>query len=256
MQYVHIVIATFKSNYSKLNQQGENNNKKSNHKVKFRIFIKLQINKFKKLFYKIDDVVGYKIVILIFVACLFFIRLYTNNAQVSHIPISVIPNHIEDPSIQIKDVPTIPVKYPKNYFSLPNGTVLFKNPYYLNGLGELKIDNGTDMDAMAKLVYSPINKSICAVYIKAKSVYTIPEISDGEYMLYFTHGQNWDNINKKFLKNKAYSKFEDNFEFITKEQTKYNGVETIYSTFEITLHPVISGTANTDEINAEEFEKL
>ncbi|MCL5775114.1 MAG: hypothetical protein M1333_02785, partial [Patescibacteria group bacterium] len=44
------------------------------------------------------------------------------------------------------------VKDPKDYVSLANGTIFSKNSYYLKGLGQLEIDNGTKSDAIAKLV--------------------------------------------------------------------------------------------------------
>ena len=76
------------------------------------------------------------------------------------------------------------------------------NPYYLDGLGELKINNGTDRDAVFKLVNTDIGKSIFTVYIKSKNIYRIKKICDGTYKLFFNIGQNWDKTSKRFLVNK------------------------------------------------------
>jgi hypothetical protein len=153
-------ISTNKSNYnSQTNQHSTSNNEKNNHKIKFASFLKLQFLKFKKLFSRNRTyVVGYnkqdryKKIILIVVAILFFIGLYTKNTRAPEpsTPISVIPSSTENATIQTTKSAPIQVKDPKTYFSLPNGSVLSQNFYYLNGLGKLQIKNGTSLDAIAK----------------------------------------------------------------------------------------------------------
>ena len=142
----------------------------------------------------------------------------------------------------------------KDYYSLPNGTIINSNPYYLDGLGEFKIDNGTDRDAVVKLVNTDIEKSVFTVYVKSKNIYRIKKICDGTYKLLFNIGQDWDKINKRFTVNNSYSKFRKLYNFETHEQTYYDKIETKYSTFEITLHSVIGGSAKTDNIDPKEFE--
>jgi len=144
----------------------------------------------------------------------------------------------------------------KEYNSLPNGTLLNSVPLYLKGLGQLKIENGINFDAVVKLVRSYPRKSIYTVYIKAKSTYKIIGISNGIYNLYFTHGKDWDKENQKFLISRSYSKFEDDFNFTTRDVTKYNGVYEKYSIYEITLHPVLGGSAKTDTISENEFSQF
>jgi len=148
------------------------------------------------------------------------------------------------------------LKPPREYISLPNGTMINSVPLYLNGLGELKIDNGTNMDTLAKLVKSYPRKSVYTVYIKAKSIYKMTGISDGYYDLYFAHGQDWDKVNQKFLVNTSYSKFEDNFNFVTKDEYLSNSINTRYTIFEVTLHPVLGGSAETDKVSENEFNQF
>ena len=220
-------ISTNKSNYnSQTNQHSASNHEKNNHKIKFASFLKLQFLKFKKLFSRNKVyVVGYnkqdkyKKIILIFVAILFFIGLYTKNTRAPEpsIPISVIPNSAENNTIQTtKNAPT-QIKDPKTYFSLPNGSVLSQNSFYINGLGELKIKNGTSLDAIAKLVNTTVNKSIFTVYIKANSTYTISKVKDGNYKLFFNLGNDWDTSIKAFTVNSGYEVFEELFDFTTRE---------------------------------------
>jgi len=189
-------IYTNKSNYySQTNQRSASNDEKSNIKNKLTSFLKLQIGKFKKLLSRNKVyVVGhnkqdrYKIFILIFIAFLFFIGLYTEEAR---IPVS-------------------------NPISVPNGSVLSQNSYYINGFGELQIKNGN-------------------------------------YKLFFNLGNDWDSEIKAFTVNSGYEVFEDLFDFTTGEHKEGDYIRTEYSTFEVTLNPVIGGSAETENVSMEEF---
>jgi len=182
------------------------------------------------------------------------IKKQSNNTYIIHIPapVSVIPSN-ENSSVELNDTSTIQTKDSKTYVSLPNGTVLSKSSYYLKGLGQLKIDNGTNLDAIAKLVNASTNKSIFTVYIKAKNTYSISKISDGNFKLFFNLGNDWDTEIKAFMVNSGYKVFEENFDFTTSEYEEGDYVHTQYATFSVTLNPVIGGQAKTDEINAIEF---
>ena len=128
-------------------------------------------------------------------------------------------------------------------FSLDNGTILKKNNSYLSGYGELKIENGTSLDAVAKLVRD--GTSVLTVYIKANNTYTIADISDGVYWLAFTQGVDWDSDSQNFKRNVQYSAIEDTFNFIT--------FTLEYTIFEVTLNPVVGGTAETADVDPQQF---
>jgi len=129
--------------------------------------------------------------------------------------------------------------------SLANGTILKKNSVYLRGDGELQIKNGTGLDAVAKLIRG--GTSVLTVYIKANSTYTMLDISDGIYWLAFAQGVDWDSIAQKFRRNTQYSVFEDTFDFTTTYSQ--------YTIFEVTLNPVIGGTAETNDIPGSQFDQ-
>jgi len=143
----------------------------------------------------------------------------------------------------------------KTYNSLLNGTVLNSEPLYLNGFGYILIENGTDSDALAKLVLKDPKISVYTVYIKAKETYKISKISDGLYDLVFAQGKDWSKESKKFLTDNSYSKFEETFKFITKTEQEANGVRRTFSTFKVTLHTVAGGSAKTDAVSEKEFNK-
>jgi len=128
--------------------------------------------------------------------------------------------------------------------SLTNGTILKKNNSYLRGYGELQIKNGTNLDAVAKLIRG--GASVLTVYIKTNSTYTMLDISDGIYWLAFAQGLDWDSTTQKFKRNTQYSVFENTFDFTTTYDE--------YQTFEVTLNPVIGGTAETLAVDPQQFD--
>lgn len=131
---------------------------------------------------------------------------------------------------------------------LPNGTFLVKK--LIGGLGKLTVKNGLDLDAVVILVSSMrVEIPLMAVYIRSNDSYTITGIRDGTYIVYFSVGENWGKDSKKFTARPRYERFENELQFETTE-TNYS---TYYTTYELTLHPVIGGTAETEYLNEEEF---
>lgn len=129
--------------------------------------------------------------------------------------------------------------------SLPTGTILKKRNAYLQGDGELKISNGTNYDAVAKLIRD--GASVLTVYIKANSTYTIKNISDGTYWLAFAQGTDWDTTTQKFNRNAQASAFDETFEFST--------TDTQYSGWEVTLNPITGGTAKSSNVDLSQFDQ-
>lgn len=133
-------------------------------------------------------------------------------------------------------------------FSLPTGTIIKKHSAYLQGEGELTIKNGTDYDAVAKLISGTQTSgtSVLSVYIKAQSTYTMQSISDGIYWLAFAQGTDWDPAGQKFNRNAHAQAFAETFDFETTDRQ--------YSAWSVTLNPVAGGTARTAEVDAAQFD--
>ena len=131
--------------------------------------------------------------------------------------------------------------------SLPTGTFLVKK--ISGGYGELTIKNGLDWDAIIILSesYKP-DLALISVYIQAGDTHTITGIEDGIYILYYALGKDWDSNSKKFRIKEEYARFEEEFEFETTYVT--------YTTYTVTLYPVVGGTARTEYVSEEEFPKL
>lgn len=205
--------------------------------------VKDKFKRKKKIYtYQFDKWKKYKRIILLLLIIIIIILIISSSDN----------NEYSKNDLTISTPPVIQ----KEYIFLSNGTIIDSVSLYLNGLGEISIDNGTSMDALAKLVRNYPHKSVYTVYIKAKSIYKMTEISDGFYDLYFAHGQDWDTVNKKFLINVSYSKFEDGFDFVTQNEYLSDGISTEYTTFEITLHSVLGGSAETDRVSEKEFNQF
>lgn len=71
-------------------------------------------------------------------------------------------------------------------------------------------------------------------------------IRDGTCYLYFSTGAEWNG--KAFTTTPSHQKFEDAFEFTTGATT--------YSTWSVTLHGVVGGTAAAEDVDESEFPKI
>ncbi|HEV7449467.1 MAG TPA: hypothetical protein VGP13_02935 [Candidatus Paceibacterota bacterium] len=134
--------------------------------------------------------------------------------------------------------------------SLPTGTVLKQKSQYLQEHGSLKIDNGTDFDAVAKLIHGvgDSGTSVLSVYIQAHGTYTMEGISDGTYWLAFAQGTDWNTATQKFNRNNQVSSFADTFDYVTRDTDEY------YPGWHVTLNPVVGGNAETKDVSAEQFD--
>jgi hypothetical protein len=132
---------------------------------------------------------------------------------------------------------------------LANGTDLIQ-PQGTSGRGTLKVTNGTNYDAVVRLAEESSKNTRRLVYVRAKSKLKIEGIGECQCLLQFSLGRDWDKNTGKFLRDKSYSQFDDLLEF---RETRTNaGIE--WKTFEVTLHPVIDGNAQTTQIDESDFE--
>jgi len=242
-----VLVERINTNYS----QRPNNisqNTKTLIKNKLKNYFKQLKNKlnnyFKQLNNKSRNLINsfkkHTPITIIVVILLLIIFSNTKKENINTTPVSVIPNTSEPYSVSV-----IPTKDPKTYVSLPNGYVFRQDSNNFLGFGELKINNGTSSDAIAKLINIATDKSVLNVYIKANNIYNISKISDGNYKLMFNLGNDWDADFKAFTVNSSYEVFEENFDFTTSESE--------YSTFSVTLNPIIGGDAKTNAVKPIEF---
>lgn len=133
-----------------------------------------------------------------------------------------------------------------NCSSIPAGTFrpltgIIKPNQRGGGSGTLTVDNGTTTDGLVILTLDDV--AIMAVYVRASDSFKMQGIRDGTYYLYFSTGEAWDG--QRFTVNPRYQKFEEPFQFTTGATT--------YTTWSITLHGVVGGTASAENISEGEF---
>lgn len=152
--------------------------------------------------------------------------------------------------------------------SLPTGTRIgqYRVP---PGRGNLRIVNGTPLDALVKLgAYAedgrPRASLYVKLYVKAGEEFTINDIGEGAYRLAFSLGIDWDQTKEEFRKDKAFTMFYEPFKF--EETTRVTEIETNdgpktrtsvrFVEAVATLHAVPDGHAKTSSIDKNTFDRL
>jgi len=130
---------------------------------------------------------------------------------------------------------------------LGNGQVLVDSAPR-DGLGQLTIQNGQDLDAVAVLTTSD-NKTVFSVSIQAQQSYQISGLRDGTYNLFFELGHDWNDQGANFNLDSSMTRFQDPFVF----QTVAVPGALQYDTFTVTLQPVAGGNAATAPVPAGQF---
>lgn len=144
--------------------------------------------------------------------------------------------------------PTAAPTAPRETVRYPTGANLMR-PLSTSGRGVLHISNGTELDAIAKLVDAQSNLTVRLVYIQANTNADIGEISSGDYSVKFALGTGYHQDSGRFLYGQSFAKFDEIFDF--HEYRTSDGIE--WTDYDISLHPVMGGTARTSRISASEF---
>ncbi len=105
------------------------------------------------------------------------------------------------------------------------------------------VENGLSADGVVILA-NQSKKPIFAFYIRGNESHTVEGIPAGTYWIFFATGDGWLVSANKFSKNAYYQMFEESFKF-------KNGFE-----WRVSLHPVIGGTANLDQVKEVDFPNL
>ncbi|MGH3972630.1 MAG: hypothetical protein ACRDS9_04810 [Pseudonocardiaceae bacterium] len=141
----------------------------------------------------------------------------------------------------------LPAATPLPDRQLANGRLL--DSQRRNGRGQLKIDNGTEHDAVVKLVKD--GTPIVSVYVSKRSEATVEKIDDGSYELFYTSGTDWDDQLETFTRSCQFERFDEPADFTTTSVT--GGIQ--YTVMSIGLQPRIGGNARTTPVPSDSFPK-
>lgn len=134
--------------------------------------------------------------------------------------------------------------------SLPSGTFRpltgnLKTPVIL-GNGELSIENGSQVDGVVAIADSiKPGIAIAAAFIRFGEKLRIVGIPDGVYIVLFATGSGWLDKDQLFENGLQVKQFEGTFDFTTTAQH--------YTTWEISLQPVLGGEGRTDVVSPDKF---
>ncbi len=108
-----------------------------------------------------------------------------------------------------------------------------------SGSGELLVKNGTDGDGVVILTTLD-DAPVQAAYIRSGESYNMTDIPDGEYGLYFSKGEKWNDKLNVFTEAVSRQRFDDVFDFSSTLLT--------YSSWEVTLYGVSGGTTSAVDV--------
>lgn len=141
----------------------------------------------------------------------------------------------------------LPASTPLQERRLANGRLV--DSQRRTGNGQLKVDNGTEHDAVVKLVQG--GRTIVSVYVGTGSEATVGKINDGNYEVFYTSGIDWDGQLRTFTRSCLFERFDGPFKFTTVPVE--GGIE--YTIQSIGLQPRIGGNARTATVPAQSFPK-
>jgi hypothetical protein len=140
------------------------------------------------------------------------------------------------------------------YFSLPNGAELTR-PHKKRGSGELNVSNGSDRDAVVKLLTTNSSPKVYrAVYVRAGCDAKISNIKVGTYKIKFCAGRDWSKERKAFVENPSFFQFDDLVTFEETIERSSDTTQRVYSTYHITLQGVVNGNAHTSAVSKDDFD--
>jgi hypothetical protein len=128
-----------------------------------------------------------------------------------------------------------------------SGTEL--GPRYRGGLGELRVVNGTELDAVPVLIDNRAEAPRRAIFIRKGESGAMMSVPAGRYRLRFHLGSDWL-AERRFCYLLASSEFDDVFAFEEVQATAGTG----YGVYSVTLQPVPEGTAHTHVVPDGRFE--
>jgi uncharacterized protein YgiM (DUF1202 family) len=128
-------------------------------------------------------------------------------------------------------------------FRPATGTVI-ADKRAVGGLGQLKVQNGTDTDGVV-LITTEDGTLLLSFYVRLKEEFTYTGVPNGKMLIYFMLGSNWDGDEKRFMQISSTRKMDQPLEFAT--------TGTSFSVWTISLNPVESGTGKASDVPPDQF---
>ena len=134
--------------------------------------------------------------------------------------------------------------------SLPTGTTFVQQ--IGGGHGRLKVENGTNYDALIK-IFASDRRIVASCYVRAGDYLLYDQVPDDRYAVLYSTGEDWDGDAQQFTRKSTYSRMDKIFEFRTTSERNSSGVQTSYTEEIITLNIEENGNLPIEEISAAQF---
>jgi len=125
-----------------------------------------------------------------------------------------------------------------------------------SGTGQLTIQNGTESDALVKVVSLTGPKLWQKVIVPVGGQRKIENVPDGHFLILFALADRIDAGNGELVGNARASKFEKSLAYTTGSKLEGRSIITTTTSYSLTLHPVVGGNAKTEKISIDEFQKF
>jgi hypothetical protein len=137
--------------------------------------------------------------------------------------------------------------------SLSNGTEI-KSRLRIEGCGELKIKNGSGLDAIVNLVESKTRRVVRSFYVQAGKSFVEKNIGPGTYEIYFSTGKDWDSNTRSFLDEASYGRLERRIEFFERAEPSTGQVK--FCGYEVTLQAAEGGDVASLPVDKQTFQAM
>lgn len=125
-----------------------------------------------------------------------------------------------------------------------------------SGAGQLTIQNGTESDALVKVVSLNGPKLWQKVLVPVGGQRKIESVPNGHFLILFALADRIDADTGELIGNPRASKFEKSLAYTTSSKLEGQSIVTTTTLYSLTLHPVVGGNAKTEKISIDEFKKF
>ena len=125
-----------------------------------------------------------------------------------------------------------------------------------SGAGQLTVQNGTESDALVKVVSLTGPKLWQKVLVPVGGQRKIEGVPNGHFLILFALADSIDENTEELNGNPRASKFEKSLAYTTSSKLEGKSIVTTTTSYSLTLHPVVGGNAKTEKIGIDEFKKF
>jgi tetratricopeptide (TPR) repeat protein len=125
-----------------------------------------------------------------------------------------------------------------------------------SGSGILTIQNGTESDALVKVVSLSGPKLWQKVLVPVGGQRKIEGVPNGHFLILFALADSIDAATGELTGNPRASKFEKSLAYTTNSKLEGQSIVTTTTSYSLTLHPVVGGNAKTEKISVDEVKKF